>query len=96
MATYCLFQNLEITDQDKMKEYISKVFPITTSFGGEYVLSGGAVELKEGDWTPTWPVMIKFPTMEQAMAWYDAKEYQPLKALRQSAGRFSAVFMEGI
>ncbi len=96
MATYCLFQNLEITDQDKMKKYISKVFPITTSFGGEYVLSGGAVELKEGDWTPTWPVMIKFPTMEQALAWYDAKEYQPLKALRQSAGRFSAVFMEGV
>jgi uncharacterized protein (DUF1330 family) len=96
MATYCLFQNLEITDPDKMKDYVSKVFPLTSSYGGQYVVSGGEVELKEGEWTPIWPVMIKFPNMEKARAWYDSEEYQPLKALRKSAGRFSAVFMEGI
>ncbi|RIA09218.1 uncharacterized protein (DUF1330 family) [Flavobacteriaceae bacterium MAR_2010_72] len=96
MSAYCLFQNLEITNPEQMNAYVSKIKPITAAFGGEYVVSGGTVALKEGDWSPTWPVMIKFPSMEKALEWYDSEDYKPLKALRHSAGTFSAVFMEGI
>ncbi len=96
MSAYCLFQNLEITEPKKMQEYVTQVKPVTASFGGEYIVSGGEVEVKEGDWQPTWPVMIKFPSLKQARDWYDSEEYQPLKKLRESAGSFSAVFIEGI
>lgn len=95
MSAYCLFQNLKITNQEKMQEYVTRVKPITASFGGEYVVSGGAVELKEGDWQPVWPVIIKFPSLNHAHDWYDSEEYKPLKELRKSAGKFSAVFIEG-
>ena len=96
MPAYCLFQNLKITDPAKMQEYVEKVKPITASFGGEYVVSGGVVEVKEGDWSPAWPVMIVFPTMQRAQEWYRSEEYRPLKELRKAAGEFSAVFMEGV
>lgn len=95
MTAYCLFQNLEITDMEKMHEYATNVEPITNAFGGVYVTKAGEVEVKEGDWAPIYPVIIKFPSLDAARKWYASDEYAPLKALRESAGHFSAVFIEG-
>lgn len=95
MSAYCLFQNLEIYNMEKMLSYVEAVQPLTKLFGGEYVSMGGNVEVKEGDWSPNYPVIIKFPSLKAATAWYDSEEYAPLKALRESCGRFSAVFIEG-
>lgn len=95
MTAYCLFQNLEITNMEKMQEYATNVEPITHAFQGQYVTKAGAVDVKEGNWAPTYPVIIKFPSMAAAQKWYDSDDYAPLKALRQSAGKFSAVFIEG-
>ena len=33
---------------------------------------------------------------EQAHEWYESAEYGPLKELRESAGTFSAVFIDGL
>ena len=95
MPAYALFQNLEITDPVKMAEYAERVRPVTESFGGRYVVRGGTVDLVEGDWRPSWPVLIEFPSLDDARRWYSSQEYQPLKKLRESAGTFSAVFIEG-
>jgi uncharacterized protein (DUF1330 family) len=95
MTAYCLFQNLEIDDMDKMQEYATNVEPITHAYQGQYVTKAGEVDVKEGDWAPTFPVIIKFPSMDAAQAWYNSDDYAPLKALRHSAGKFSAVFIEG-
>ncbi|NND44038.1 MAG: DUF1330 domain-containing protein [Xanthomonadales bacterium] len=95
MTAYCLFQNLEITDREKMDQYVAAAMPLTVRFGGEYVVLGGETHVMEGDWRPTGPVMIRFPSMAAAQAWYQSADYAPLKALRLSAGRFSAVFIEG-
>jgi uncharacterized protein (DUF1330 family) len=96
MPAFCLFQNLNITDPSKMEQYVENVPPITKSFGGEYVVMGGESQVKEGTWSPTMPVLIQFPTLEAANAWYNSEEYAPLKKLRESAGEFSAVFIKGI
>jgi uncharacterized protein (DUF1330 family) len=34
--------------------------------------------------------------MQKAQEWYRSEEYRPLKALREAAGEFSAVFIEGL
>jgi uncharacterized protein (DUF1330 family) len=96
MSAYCLFQNLKVTNPSKMDEYVHRVKPITESFGGRYVVLGGDVQLKEGDWTPIGPVMIEFRSMQAANEWYNSTEYAPLKALRMAAGEFSAVFIDGM
>ncbi len=96
MVAYALFQNLEIRDSEKMGEYAERVQPVTESFGGRYVVKGGAVDVMEGSWAPAWPVIIEFPSLEAAHEWYGSADYQPLKALRESAGTFSAVFIEGL
>jgi uncharacterized protein (DUF1330 family) len=96
MAAYCLFDNLEIFDQAKMEEYRKGVMPVVQQFGGRYVVVGGKVDLMEGTAQPSYPVMIEFPSLEQAHRWYGSEEYRELKSLRLEAGRFNAVFVEGL
>lgn len=96
MSAYCSFQVLKITNRVNMEEYVQTVKPITESFGGRYVVLGGEFQVKEGDWTPVWPVIIEFPSMQAANVWCNSTEYVPLKALRLVAGKFSAMFIEGI
>lgn len=96
MAAYCLFDNLEIVDPEKMEEYRNRVRPVVEQYGGRYVVIGGPFERKEGAWQPEFPVMIEFPDLDQARRWYDSPEYRDLKALRLSAVRSNAVFMAGL
>lgn len=96
MSAYCLFDNLQIDDVSKMKEYESRVGAVVEQYGGRYVVLGGKVDCMEGTWDPSFLVMIEFPSLEQAHRWYGSEEYRELKALRKSAGRFNGVFMEGL
>jgi uncharacterized protein (DUF1330 family) len=40
--------------------------------------------------------MIEFPSLDRAHQWYASDEYRELKALRLSAVRSNAVFIEGL
>ena len=95
MSAYFLFDNLEVTDVRRLEEYKTKVVPLVARFGGRYVVLGGEVDLVEGTWRPSFPVMIEFPSAERARAWYGSDDYRELKALRMSAVRSNAVLLTG-
>lgn len=88
--------NLEVIDAAKLEEYKQKTAPLVEQYGGRYVVLGGKVDRMEGSWRPTFPVMIEFPSLERAHEWYASADYARLKALRLSAVRSNAVFMEGL
>ncbi|MDL1872872.1 DUF1330 domain-containing protein [Deltaproteobacteria bacterium PRO3] len=96
MSAYCLFDNLEVIDAAKLEEYKSRVAPVVEKYGGRYVVLGGKVELMEGQWRPTFPVMIEFPNLDRARQWYFSDEYRELKELRLSAMKSNAVLLEGL
>ena len=95
MSAYCFFDNLEVTDPAKLEEYKSLVAPVVGEYGGRYIVVGGKMDIVEGDWQPTFPVILEFPSLEQAYGWYDSDVYRELKALRLSAVRSNAVFIDG-
>jgi len=96
MSAYCVFDNLEVVDSAKLDEYRSRVLPVVERYGGRYIVVGGKMDIVEGNWKPTFPVIIEFPGLEQAYRWYGSDEYRELKALRLSAVRSNAVFIEGL
>lgn len=96
MPAYCLFDNLEITDPDRLETYKQRVAPLVERHGGRYVVLGGRPERVEGDWTPRFLVMIEFPDLDRAHQWYRSPDYDALKQLRLAAGRYNAVFLEGL
>jgi uncharacterized protein (DUF1330 family) len=96
MAAYCFFDVVEVTDPEALEEYRRRVRDTVEHHGGRYLLVGGEIEAVEGDWRPTFPVLIEFPSLEHARRWYGSDEYQGLKELRLSAVRNHAVLMEGL
>jgi uncharacterized protein (DUF1330 family) len=94
MAAYCLWDVREIHDQEALDEYVRRVPPTVEAYGGEYVVVGGPWQVVEGGWRPTYPVVIVFPSMDAATAWYDSDDYRELKELRLRATECDAVFMD--
>ena len=95
MAAYYFVDVFEVTNQAKLEKYREGVFATVELYGGRYVVLGGECEVVEGDWRPTFPVMIEFPSVEQAKRWYASQEYEPLLKLRLESTRGNALFIEG-
>ncbi len=96
MSAFFFFDNVEVHDPEKLAEYAANVAPIVARYGGKYRIVGGNTKVLEGQWTPTYPVLIEFETLEQAEAWYRSDDYEPLKRLRQSAVTNTGVLIEGL
>jgi len=96
MSAYYLVDVCEIKDAAKMEEYKARVVPAVEKFGGRYVVIGGPFEVLEGSYRPVFPVMIQFPSLDDARCWYNSEEYRELKQMRLAATVSNAVFMAGV
>ena len=94
MPAYALFDNLEVRDPEAMKHYVDCVHAIVEQFGGRYLVVGGEIRSLEGEPGLTYPVLIEFPDLATAQAWYDSDVYAPLKRMRHDASRSTAVLIE--
>ena len=95
MAAYVI-ADARIHDRAAYDEYRSKVLPTLQKHGGRFVVRGGPHEVLEGGWTPTRLVVIEFPSVAAARAWYADPEYAPLLKLRQAAADDDLVLVEGV
>lgn len=55
----------------------------------------GALESLEGD-APDGVVILRFPTVEDARAWYNSPAYQAAVAYRQKGADYRAFIVEGL
>jgi uncharacterized protein (DUF1330 family) len=86
----------KITNPVVFEEYLAKVMPMIERFGGRYLTKRGSHEILEGDWHPNRVVIVEFPDKASIRRWYEAPEYQPLIALRQSAAIDVMIMLEGV
>ncbi len=94
MAAYVI-GDIEVTDPAAFQEYRNRVGATVEQYGGRFVVRGGRVDLKEGDWQPHRLLMVEFPSLEQAEHWYNSAEYKPLIAIREKAARTQMIIVEG-
>lgn len=66
------------------------------NFQGKFIVRGGKTETLEGDWSPKRFVMLEFPTIELAKAWWASEEYAPAKELRQRTATSKMIVVEGV
>jgi uncharacterized protein (DUF1330 family) len=57
---------------------------------------GGKTEVLEGDWTPHRVVLLKFPSVEKAKAFYDSTEYKAAIEARRNIAVMRMVVIEGV
>jgi uncharacterized protein (DUF1330 family) len=90
-----LIADITIQKPEVYAEYRKQVPATVEKHGGRFLSRGGAHETLEGDWRPSRVVVIEFPDMAAAKAWYGSPEYTPLIKLRQSASAGSVILVEG-
>ena len=96
MAAYAIGR-LTMRDPSWRAEYGPKTAELVAKHGGRYLAVGGAMERLEGQGAlPSGIVILEFPSMAQAKAWYNDPAYAPLIKLRQSGSDLDFVLVNGV
>lgn len=88
--------NVTVHDPARYEEYKRLATPTIPAYGGRYIARGGAVEVREGGWSPARLVILEFPDVERARAWWSSPEYAAAKAMRQGCADTQLVIAEGV
>ena len=94
-----LIAELTINDGDAYERYRQHVVLTLEAVGARFLVRGGKRMQMEGtdaqhhDDLRT--VIVEFPSMEVALAWYESPAYAPLIELRRSATASRLFFVEG-
>jgi uncharacterized protein (DUF1330 family) len=88
--------DLDVIDSENFEIYKQMVPATIEKFGGRYIVRGGNMELLEGVWMPKRFVILEFPSVEKAKAWYGSDEYSKPKAVRQSCAKANFVLVQGV
>ena len=92
-----LIVQMHITDPEQYRQYMAAAPAKVKAFGGEYVVRGGRHETLEGQWQPHRVAVLRFPSYEQAKAFYDSDYAVHVKPLRHGAtAYFDMVLVEGV
>ena len=95
MPAYVLV-DVEVRDPATYEKYKSLAPPAIAAHGGKYLARGGRTEVLEGNWSPRRAVILEFPSLEKAKAWWASAEYAEGKALRQACATTNMIIVEGV
>ena len=86
MPSAYLIANVDVTDPVQYEEYKRLSSIAMKANGAEVCIRGGKVEVLEGDWAPSRFVMLKFASVDRAMAFYQSVEYEAARKARRRRG----------
>lgn len=89
---------VEVTIHDpELYESYKKLTPGSIeAFGGKFVVRGGQTETLEGEWHPERFVILEFPSVEVAKAWWESDAYTEARSIRERAATTKLMIVEGL
>lgn len=75
--------------------YLEAIDATLEPFGGRFLIHGGAKTVLEGSW-PGDLIVLSFPDLEQARAWYDSPAYRRILDLRRNWSEGDLLLVEGV
>lgn len=81
MAAYVI-ASVNVTNDAAYEGYRKLVPDTLKKYGGKFLVRGGKVEQREGDWKPNRVVVLEFADVAAARRWYDSPEYQEALRIR--------------
>jgi len=95
MSGYLIAQ-INIKNENPYEEYKKLTAPIVKKYGGEFLVRGGRFEKVLGLWDYERTVLIKFPSYEKALKWYNSEEYYPVRKIREDNSEGNVIIIEGL
>ena len=81
MSAYAIAHLRTPTTNADTIEYIDRIQSTLDPFGGRFLVHGPEVDVREGTWPGT-VVILEFPDVDKARAWYESPAYQEILPLR--------------
>lgn len=95
MPAYAVALIRETRFNDEVAEYLRRIDETLAPFSGRYIIHGGPYQPLEGAWAGDL-VMIEFPSMEDAQAWYGSEAYSAIRALRTENTEGDVLLVQGV
>jgi len=96
MAAYLIVDTL-LDNPELYEAYKRRARPLVEQYGGEYLVRGGDMTVREGDlWSPQRLVVIRFLDAATAHRCLDSAEYQEILKISKRSARRTVVVVEGL
>jgi len=95
MAAY-LISDMTVRDRTAFEVYRTRAADALHSHGGRYLARLGEVHVLEGSWNPNMIVIVEFPNLEQARAWYRSPEYAFALEMHDKALSRDLILVDGV
>ena len=95
MTAYALAHLRSVDLNAEVEQYLRAIDDTLPPYGGAFLVHGSVPEVLEGD-APGALVLIGFPDLERARAWYDSAAYQAILPLRTRNSEGFAVLLDGV
>jgi len=92
---YVIVQVSAIHDPAAYETYRPLAGASIAAHGGRFIVRGGEAERLEGEGPAGRNVVVEFPSVAAAKAWYNSPEYQEALKIRLAASIGSLVIVEG-
>ena len=95
MAAYVIV-DIEVLNPETYGTYKQMVPASLAKFQGKFLVRRGKTETLEGDWLPKRLVILEFPSVDRAKAWWDSSDYAEAKKVRQASAKTKMIVVEGV
>lgn len=95
MPAYAIAHLQDAAPHSDIAEYIDRIPTTFEPFGGRFLVHATPHEVKEGSWDGG-VVVIGFPRIEDARAWWDSPAYQAIAPLRSRHIRGNIILVDGV
>jgi uncharacterized protein (DUF1330 family) len=95
MAAY-IIARINVTDPDQYKEYMNVTPGIIAKYDGRFIVRGGEKVTLEGPEEKWRIVVVEFPDLPKAKAFYYSPEYTAARKIREGAALAQFVAVRGV
>lgn len=95
MPAYAIASLHDAVPHPEIAEYLERIPSTFEPYGGRFLVHATPHEVKEGDWHGG-IVVIGFPDIAEARAWWDSPAYQEIAPLRSRHIEGNIILVEGV
>src|SRR4051794_3940242 len=95
MPAYAIAQLRQVDVNAEIGDYLQRIDETLVPYDGTFLVHGKRPELMDGEF-PGVVVVIEFPDLERAHAWYASPGYQAILPLRTRNSDSGAVIVDGV
>ena len=95
MTAYAVAHLHSVDPNDEIVEYLRRIDATLDPYGGRFLVHGVLPEVLEGEW-PGIAILIGFPDLDAARAWYDSPAYREIAALRTRNSVGDVLLVDGV